>query len=255
MHPELFRLGPLPLHTYGLLVAMGMLAGSWLGEWLHRRAGGEKGRFLDFILLVVLAGLAGARLLFILVNLPYYVSHPAEVLMVWKGGLVFYGGLAAGLLAFAFAARAFRFPFWSTADIAFAALALGHAFGRLGCFAAGCCYGAPTNLPWGVVFTDPACLADGVLGIPVHPVQLYEAFFLFALAAFLVWKHFRRSFDGQIACLYGLIYGVFRFAIEFLRRDPRGALGPLSTSQWISAAMVGLAAAVYMKLSKRGKKT
>jgi phosphatidylglycerol---prolipoprotein diacylglyceryl transferase len=255
MFPELFRIGPFPIHTYGLLVAVGILAGSWLGEILNRRVGGEKGRYLDLALVTVLGGLLGARLLFILVNLPWYLAHPAEVVMIWKGGLVFYGGLIGGVATFLVSARSFGMPVLRTGDIALVSLTLGHAFGRLGCFAAGCCYGAPTDLPWAVTFTDPACLATAVLGKPVHPTQLYEAAFLFALSGFLLWRFSRRAFDGQVACLYGMLYGAGRFGLEFLRIDPRGSLGPLSTSQWISLAVVAVAAAGYVILGRRSAKS
>ncbi len=250
MLPELFRIGPFPIHTYGALVALGILAGAALAEWLWRSRGGEKGRMFDLVFTVVLAGLVGARLLFILVNLPWYLAHPVEVVMVWKGGLVFYGGLMGGAAAFFWMTRRLRIPFAEGADMVLPALALGHAFGRLGCLAAGCCYGAPTDLPWAVTFTDPKCLATAVLGVPVHPTQLYESLFLFLLAGFLVFLFYRKPAPGRVAAVYLLAYGVSRFALEFLRDDPRGAAGGLSTSQWISLA-VGVIGAAWLARSRR----
>ena len=142
------------------------------------------------------------------------------------------------------------------ADTVAPGLALGHAFGRLGCFAAGSCYGKPTGLPWAVTYTDPRSLAADVLGVPVHPTQLYSFGFLTLLSAILAVKARRPAFKGQIIAFYTIFYGTYRFAVEFLRGDPRGdaaLLGvTLSTSQWISAALVPLAVAAYIYLHRKG---
>jgi phosphatidylglycerol:prolipoprotein diacylglycerol transferase len=257
MFPELLKIGPLSIHTYGLMVALGILAGVWLGEYLFRRSGGQPGRIIDMALIVVICGLIGARILYILVNLSYYTSYPLETIMLWKGGLVFYGGLLGGVLALIVYIRIHRLPFWTTLDIAAAAVTLGHGFGRLGCFSAGCCYGRPTDLPWAVTFTDPRSLAVEVLGQPVHPTQLYSFLFLMGLTGFFVWLYPRRTFSGQCAAAYLVLYGLFRFGIEFLRSDPRGFFSlmgtTLATSQWISIAAVFAGSFIYIYLSRRQK--
>lgn len=257
MFPELLNIGPLSIHTYGLMVALGILAGVWLGEYLFRRSGGEPGRIIDMALIVVIFGLIGARLLYILVNLSYYSSNPLETIMLWKGGLVFYGGLLGGVLSLIVYIRIHGLPFWSTLDIAAAAVTLGHGFGRLGCFSAGCCYGKPTDLPWAVTFTDPRCLAVDVLGQPVHPTQLYSFLFLMGLTGLLVWLYPRRRFPGQGTAAYLILYGLFRFGVEFLRSDPRGSFSllgtTLATSQWISMGAVFAGSVIYAVLSRRQK--
>jgi len=140
-------------------------------------------------------------------------------------------------------------------DIGAAAIALGQGLGRLGCFTAGCCYGRPTDLPWAVTFTDPRCLAVEVLNTPVHPTQLYSSLFLMALTGFLVWLHPRRKFPGQGAAAYLVLYGSFRFGVEFLRSDPRGAFSlmdiTLATSQWISLLAVAAGIIIYYVLNRR----
>ncbi len=255
MYPEILSIGSLVVHTYGLMVALGILAGVALAEHLHRKDGGEPGRVMDMALLVVLSGLAGARLLFVLVNMDYYAGHLAEIVMIWKGGLVFYGGLLGGVIGMLFAVRLYRLPLLRTLDAGAAALAMGHAFGRLGCFFAGCCHGCVTTSPLGVVFTNPRSLATSVLGQRVHPTQLYEFAFLLVLTGVLVWLHRRRRFAGQVAAVYLIAYAAFRFAVEFLRCDPRGSVtlfgATLSTGQIMSLAIIPPAIVWYWWLSRR----
>jgi phosphatidylglycerol:prolipoprotein diacylglycerol transferase len=257
MLPELITIGPISIHTYGVMVALGIMAGVLLAEFLHRRNGGEPGRVIDLALIVVICGLVGARTLFILINLGYYISNPIETVMLWKGGLVFYGGLAGGTLGLLGCIRFYHLPLWPILDLGAVAIALGHGIGRLGCFTAGCCYGKPTDLPWAVTFTDPRCLALEVLNQPVHPTQLYSFFFLMGLTGILVWLEPRKKFPGQGASVYLILYGLFRFGVEFLRADPRGKMDlmgvTLATSQWISIAAVLAGAAIYTALSRRQK--
>ena len=202
MFPELASIGPVIIHTYGLFVALGILIGVTLGEHLYRRAGGEPGRIVDMSVIVVLAGLTGARITFVLINWGFYTEAPLEIIKFWRGGLVFYGGLIGGSAAFILTTRYYRLPLRDMLDIGAAVVPLGHAFGRLGCFSAGCCYGRPSNLPWSVTFTDPQCLAAGILNTPVHPTQLYSFLFLAGLTVFLVWLYPRRRFPGQMVAFY-----------------------------------------------------
>jgi len=233
MHPILFELGPLKLYTYGLLVALGFAAGLWVGTREARRYGVDPKKFQDLAFAILLSAVAGARLFFVVLEWEQFAPKPLEVFALWKGGLVYYGGLLGAGLAAVWYVRAKKMPAWDVADAVAPGLSLGQAIGRLGCFMAGCCYGAECDLPWSVVFTDPRGLAR--LGVPLHPVQLYEALANFALFGLLYWVVApRRRAPGRVFGWYLTLYPAVRFGIEFFRDDPRGALGLLSTSQALS---------------------
>ncbi|GAB6062978.1 prolipoprotein diacylglyceryl transferase [Deferrisoma palaeochoriense] len=230
MHPILFQFGKLTVYTYGLFVALGFFAALWVAGREAERLGLEPRKVQDLGLVVLIAALVGARLFYVLVEWEYFVEHPWQVFEIWKGGLVFYGGFVVAALASLAYVRHAGLPVWPTGDAVAPGLALGQALGRIGCFFAGCCYGAECDLPWAVTFTDPRGLAP--LNLPLHPTQLYSA--LGNLAIFLVlYLGFRKRWGGtgRVFGLYLVLYPAFRFVVEFFRNDPRGALGPLSTSQ------------------------
>jgi len=255
LYPELLTIGPLTIHTYGVFYALGILTAIFLAEYLYQKNGGKAGTFQDMGFFVVIGILVGARALFILVNLEYFLKTPLDVFKIWNGGLVFYGGLIGGSLAFILTARVKRLDLWPLADTVAPAVALGHAIGRIGCFFAGSCYGIPTTVPWAVTFTDPRSLATGVLGVPVHPTQLYESALLLLLTVVLLRIRSHARFPGQVITSYGAMYGIIRFGLEFLRGDPRGSVeilgATLSTSQAISLIIVPLCLAGYVYLSQR----
>ena len=230
MYPILFERGDFVIHTYGLFVALGFLAAFWLMGREARRLGLEQQDFQDLGLVILVAALAGSRLFYVLVEWEYFVENPLHVFFLWKGGLVFYGGFICAALAIAWFIRAKGMPLLGTLDVAAPALALGQTLGRVGCFFAGCCYGAECDLPWAVTFTDPRSLAPQ--GVALHPTQLYSALSALAIFVFLYfWLRPRQKFDGQLFGAYLVLYPAVRFAVEVLRNDPRGSLGPLSTSQ------------------------
>ncbi|GAB4272798.1 MAG: prolipoprotein diacylglyceryl transferase [Deferrisomatales bacterium] len=241
MHPVLFQLGRLTVYTYGLFVALGFLAALWLIGREARRRGMDPAALQDLGLLAVVSALVGARLFYVALEWRHFVEHPLQIVEIWKGGLVFYGGFLAATAAAAAFVRRRGLPFWTTADVAAPAVALGQALGRVGCFFAGCCYGAACELPWAVTFTDPRGLAP--LGQPLHPTQLYSAVANLAVFAVLyVGVRPRQRFEGQLAGLYLVLYPAARFAVELFRDDPRGALGPLSTSQALGLPLILLGA-------------
>jgi phosphatidylglycerol:prolipoprotein diacylglycerol transferase len=256
LYPILLKIGPLTIHTYGAMYALGILAAAGLSEYLYRRKGGEPGVIVDMALPVMIGVILGARTLFVIVEREYYLQNPLEVTMIWNGGLVFYGGLIGGTIAFIILCRVKKLPLLALADIVAPGVALGHALGRLGCFFAGSCYGKPTDVPWAVVYKDPHSMAAGILGIPVHPTQLYSAAFLVVLSGILIFIGTRTAFQGQVAAAYGILYGTFRFFMEFLRGDPRGTISlgviTLSTSQAVSLMLVPLSIGIYVYLKKKG---
>jgi len=196
MHPELLRLGPLTLHTYGLLVALGLVAGLIVSIHMGKREGFSSQRILDMAFGMVLAGVVLSRLLYVLLNPSYFLSTPWKILQIWEGGLVFSGGVLGALGAAAWYVRRHHFSLWTLGDVFAPGLALGQAIGRIGCFMAGCCYGRPTDVPWAVVFTHPRSLAP--IGVPIHPTQLYHSLAGFIIFLALFWVSARKRFAGQV---------------------------------------------------------
>lgn len=217
VHPIAFELGPIRIHWYGIMVAVGVLAGLWTSLARARRTGLPTQPLVDMAPWVVIGGLIGARALFVVMFWrEFFAEAPVwEVFMIYHGGLVFYGGVLGGVLAGLIYAHVKRLPVWRTADVIAPGVLLGYAFGRIGCFLNGCCYGRACELPWAVRF--PAEHETG--GLPVHPTQLYEA--VWALVGFLVLDQFygRRRVDGWVTGLTLVIYAVCRSVVELFRGD------------------------------------
>jgi phosphatidylglycerol:prolipoprotein diacylglycerol transferase len=248
-------LGPITLHSYGVLLAIAFLAGLWVASRQARRAGLDQGRVTDMAVWVLIAGLVGAKLLLVLLDWRSFGSNPRQLLSVFQSGGVFYGGLIGGALVAWWYARRHELPGWRTADVLAPAVVLGQAIGRLGCFAAGCCWGKVCSLPWAVTFTDVyAARAVGTpMDTPLHPSQLYESAAAFLIFAFLLWLAPRKSFHGQVTLLYVALYSAVRFALEFLRGDPdRGAWfgGVVSTSQLIAVVLLVAVALLLPRLKR-----
>jgi phosphatidylglycerol:prolipoprotein diacylglycerol transferase len=266
MYPELFRLylpyfGEIPITGYGIWLAVGMLFALFAASRLGVRDGLPREKIYDLGLWTLIGGLLGAKVLMLFVEgLPQDFSLLSLLDFVRSGG-VYYGGFLGGLLTLILLARFYKLPFWKVADALAPGLALGQAFGRQGCFAAGCCWGKPTNLPWGVHFTE---LGNQYTGVPIygetgsalhlHPTQLYESFTMLIVFGILVYLHKRKKFDGQILIAYGIIYSIVRFTIEFWRDDPRGEIFGVSTSQIISVIVAVAAIAFMVVRLKRVKK-
>jgi phosphatidylglycerol:prolipoprotein diacylglycerol transferase len=253
MYPEIFRIGNFPINTYGVLLALAFLVALLVAARLGARDGLPRERLFDLGLWLLLAAIVGSKVLLLVVE-PEYREAPLRLLSLdfLRSGGVFYGGFLGAVLTAYVLVRRYQLPWWRTADAFAPGIALGQAIGRQGCFAAGCCWGKPTSLPWGVRFTE---LGQQVTGVPIdahlHPTQLYESFTAFFFFALLVWLHRRKTFNGQVILLYGVLYGATRFIIEFFRDDPRGdllgltSLTHLSTSQLISL-LVGITSLVVL---------
>jgi len=261
MFPQLFDFGEITLwgrsfhpilHTYGFLLAVGFLIALRLAASRAQTIGVETRMTMDLGLYILISGLIGARLLLVIVNWEHLQHDPWSLL---RSGGVFYGGLLAAIVTALWYFRRHRLPAWKMADILAPSVALGHGIGRLGCFAAGCCYGKPTRSFLGVTFTsDYAHQIVGVpLGVALHPTQLYEAGAEFLIFGFLLWLSTRKRFDGQIFWAYVGLYAVARIVIELYRGDPRGFLfdGALSTSQLIALLMLALSLFALFVLRKK----
>lgn len=254
MYPELFEIGPFTVYTYGVLLAASYLIGLRLAMRRAKKWGLNPSRVLDLGIYIIIAALVGAKLLLLVVDFDQFKS-PRDLVNLARLGGVFYGGfLLAVAVAFWYMAR-HRMPFWTTCDVVAPGIALGHVTGRLGCLAAGCCYGKPTDVPWAIVFSNPLAAANvgTPLGIPLHPTQLYEAGAALVIVALLLATERRgRPFAGRTFWLYMFLYAVSRFVIEMYRGDPRGTVfGVLSTSQFIALLLAPLSLIMLFWLSRR----
>ncbi len=262
MHPILFEiprivfgdwvLGPIPIRMYGLMIGIGFLVSMYLASRQARKEGLDPDRVLDMGVYLLLAAIVGSRILYVLTTWQEFSQNPLEAFAIWKGGLVFYGGLLAAVPTGIWYVRRHKLPVWKTADIMAPYIALGHAFGRLGCFFAGCCYGAPTSSACGVTFSDPHSLAP--LGVPLVPTQLLESGGEFLNFSLLLLVTRYKRFDGQVFWFYPLFYAVLRFTLEFYRGDVVRGLyfgGLISTSQIIAIGMVFVSLFMLLTLRKK----
>ncbi|MBI3549395.1 MAG: prolipoprotein diacylglyceryl transferase [Elusimicrobia bacterium] len=256
MIPSLIDFHGYSLATYGVLVAIAYLVGIY---WLKSRL--VPGRlsestFWSGIYWLFFGAIGGGKLLYVLLELPRFLSGEIHLVRDFRFGFVFYGGLIGAVAMGAAFCAIKKVEFWGNSDYFGVALPIGHAIGRLGCLAAGCCYGRPTAGSWGVRFTHPDSLVpDALRGVPLHPAQLYESLGDLAIAAFLygvVLKRVERKVlrPGTTFIAYGFLYAVLRFVVEIFRGDDRGGfLVGLSPSQVVAvAALIGTS----MLLVKRG---
>lgn len=267
MYPRLFsipaftlfgrEIGPLTLHSYGVLLALAFVAGLWIAGRQAKRAKLDADKVTDLAVYVLIAGLLGAKIALLIVEWNYYSKNLGELFSLLQSGGVFYGGLIAAFPVAWWYVRRSGLPGWRAADALAPGVVLGQAIGRLGCFAAGCCFGKPSSLPWAVTFRDLyAARAVGTpMDTPLHPSQLYESAAAFAILGILLLLSKRKSFDGQIVLSYVVLYSIARFGLEFLRGDAaRGVVfgGALSTSQSIAIVLVLGALAIYPKARRSG---
>jgi phosphatidylglycerol:prolipoprotein diacylglycerol transferase len=253
MYPRLFELGPVTVYTYGVLLAAAYLLGLKLAMVRAKNRGLDANRVLDLGIYIIISALIGAKLLLLITDFRTFTANPRELLTLARSGGVFYGGLILAVVVALGYIRKVGLPLWTTTDVFAPGIALGHVVGRFGCLFAGCCYGKPTTLPWGITFRDPFAAANvgTPLGVPLHPTQLYEAGAeLLILGILLVTERKGRSFPGRTFWLYMLLYAISRFIIEFYRGDERGIIMGFSTSQFISLILAPLSVAMLFVLSR-----
>ena len=259
MYPKILDLGPLTIHTYGLLLALAFIGGIWLASRNAAKAGLNPDSIWNLGLIVIFSALVGAKLLLFISDYSYYSQNPREIfsLATLRSSGVYYGGLLLALAASGWYLHRAKLPGWKVADITAPGIALGQSIGRLGCLSAGCCYGKPTHLPWGITFTNPYSYENvGVpLNVPLHPTQLYESVGTFLLFLYLMWRLRRVRFTGQVILEYLMIYAALRFVIEFYRGDERGFVlhGLLSTSQLIGIITFLVSGAAFLYLRKTSR--
>jgi len=251
---HLFGLEGVPIYTYGVLLAAAYLLGL---QFALRRAKSrhlDGTRVMDLGIYIIISALVGAKLLLFITDFQTFRNDPRELLTLARSGGVFYGGLILAVTVALWYIRKVGLPLWTTCDVFAPGIALGHVIGRFGCFFAGCCYGKPTKMPWGITFTDPFAAANvgTPLGIPLHPTELYEAGAeLLILGILLLTERKGRPFAGRTFWLYMLLYAISRFIIEIFRGDERGTVFMFSTSQFISIILAPLAIVMLVSLVRR----
>ena len=249
--------GPFSVYSYGVLLAASYLLGLRLAMSRAKKRGLDSNRVLDLGIYIIIAALVGAKLLLLVVDYDQFHSV-ADLFSLVRSAGVFYGGLFLAVAVAFWYMQRHRMPFWTTCDVFAPAIALGHVTGRLGCLAAGCCWGKPTDVPWAIVFTNE--LAEKIVGttlnVPLHPTQLYEAGAeLLILIILLATERRWRPYAGRTFWLYMLLYAISRYIIEFYRGDPRGTVLGMSTSQFISLVLVPLSLAMLVWLKRSTPET
>lgn len=209
MMPELFRIGSIPVHTYGLMWMVGIWLAVWRALRVARRYGVDPDDVFDLAFWAILVGVIGGRLGYVLIFWRSYAEDPLAILRVWEGGMSYFGGFGLAILAAWWFVRRRRLDAWRIADLAAPSIALGYAIARIGCFGAGCCYGAPTDLPWGVLFPGHSH--------PVHPTQLYSTVMNLAIFVILTRLEKRGWARGQLFASFLILHGAYRFINEFFR--------------------------------------
>ena len=222
MHPVLFKIGPYSVYSYGAMLALAFLVCSFLAKRRAASIGMDGEKILDLTVLLIMSGVIGGRIMFVILDLEYFKTRPLDIFKLWEGGLVWYGGLILAVISGAVFLRIYRMPILKTADLMMPYVALGQAIGRIGCFLNGCCYGKT----------------------PALPTQLFES-----AAMFIVYLILRRRVpsNGRTFFLYLILYSVFRFFNEFIRGDNMLVIMGFTFSQFMSI-IIFTAAAILWKV-------
>ena len=225
MHPDILQWGMLHIRSYGLLLAIAFLVGTWLSLREARRLGLDEDRLITVILVVLVSSVIGARALYVLEHVQEFRREWGSVLAVWQGGLTLYGGVVAGTVAGLITARQLAMPMWTVADALTPALALGTVIGRIGCFLNGCCYGTPTQLPWGVVFPPDSFAGLEFGNATVHPSQLYFALAGLVLFAVVWLLRGRLRVPGTLFWVFLALFAMVRIPLDATRAyEPEASL-------------------------------
>ena len=253
MLPFLFKIGDFELPTFYTMMLIASLVGTTITYRLAKRAQLSPLAAIDISIIGTLMGIFGARIFHIVIEHPgYYLENPTHVWQIWRGGLVWYGGVIIGSASVVAYLKRKKLPILPYIDVLTPALAVVLFFGRVGCFSVGCCFGQPTHLPWGIIFPSYTEAGRQFPALPLHPTQIYEAVATLAIAYAMFRVELKKRFYGQTTAFYLIIYALVRSAIEILRADAdRGIFFGVSTSQIISALAIGLGIFLYRHCKTR----
>jgi phosphatidylglycerol:prolipoprotein diacylglycerol transferase len=252
MHRTLLEIGFVKIHSYGFFLALSFLLGILLARPRAERRGIPGERIDDVALIIIITSILGARALYVLTHLDQFQGRMLDVFRTWEGGLVMYGGAVPAVIVGMWALRRWKVDAWKAADAIAPSMALGLGLTRIGCFLSGCCFGAPTTLPWGCVF--PPDSYAGLLnpGIPLHPAQLYGSLSGFLMCGILLFLDRRPRPRGYIFLMLLVMYSIARFSVDFVRTYepsafPIPSIG-LTLNQWVSIAVFAFALARLTRL-------
>ena len=249
MHPEAFKVFGFSIYWYGILAAIGFLTAFWSGTKRAAQENLPKDAVTNLAPWIIFGAIIGARLFFVITFWrEEFANKPLHhIITVGRHGLVFYGGLVGSSLGTIIYCWKNKLPLWKISDVMAPSIALGHAFGRIGCLMTGCCYGNACTAPWAVHFP----LDHATKGAAVHPVQLYESALNFAFYALLVFFFRRKKFDGQVFSIYLVGYAILRAFTETFRGDYEIPKGGLTPGQSTGVIILAIGAALWFWLSNR----
>lgn len=251
MFPILLEIGPVRIYSYSVLIIVGALSGLLWTIYEAKKSNVNVDTILHLVFYLVIGGLVGARLMSVVIDWDNYQNDVMNIFKIWQGGLVFYGGLIGSLFAGFIMLKRQDQNILKIADLIAPGLALSQSIGRIGCFAAGCCYGKPTHVPWAVSFVHAYSAAPHHQQL--HPTQLYSAITLFCLFLFLAWLRKRDTILGWCFFSYLLLHGTFRFIIEFFRDDylGPGLFGSISSTQAVAVMIIVFSSLMLVYLSRK----
>lgn len=246
---DLFSIGKFTIHGYGLMIALGFLAALIFGTWLCKKMGLNDDFFFNLAMFTLIFGWLGGKILFIIVEFKQFMKSPMSV--IGSEGFVVYGGIISGVITIYIYCKIKNMNFYEYTDVIVASVAINQAFGRVGCFLAGCCYGRETDSWVGVIFPE-GCMAPA--GVKLIPTQLFSAFGdLLMFLILFIYINSKKYIKGVPVAIYLSGYAIGRFVIECFRSDERGSVGMLSTSQFISI-FIGIAGVILLLFILRKNK-
>ncbi len=249
MKVDLFSIGHFTVHTYGVMIAIGVILCVLMGYYRAKRLEMKAEPVMDLTILCVVMGFVGAKVFFVILSWKQFLSDPLSVL--GSSGFVVYGGIVFGVVSALIYCKVKDIRFFEYFDLLAPSVALAQAFGRLGCFFAGCCYGKETDLPIGIVFPDD-CFAPA--GVPLLPTQLFSSAGDFVIAFVLIRVTGKMRHTGDVGALYLMLYGIGRFCVEFLRTNEQGGFFGLTTAQLISVVFIIVSVVLFIRNKRVAEK-
>jgi phosphatidylglycerol:prolipoprotein diacylglycerol transferase len=252
MHPVIVEIGLLKIYSYGFMLALSFFIGIHLAGRRAGKRGIKRDTIYDLSIILILAAVIGSRGLYILTHRDHFESI-LDIVALWQGGATYYGGLVLALVGAVVYLRRTGVPFFTVADICAPSIALGIFLTRIGCFLSGCCFGRPTDSPLGIVFPAGCPAGYTYHDAPIHPTQLYASFYGIAILLLLLVLERKKYFEGYTFSFLCILYGIARFAIDFLRHYEHSAMATeaLTFNQMLSLGLAAIGVILFFVLSRR----